>query len=246
MKNQTFFAQNNLQDHGESLFDHLPGFLYFVKDTQLRFVACNHRLAEKIGATSPDQILGKTDHHLFPSTQADAYAKDDRQVLTTGIPIHNKVELVPRGKGFVDWSTTTKIPLRDPTGKIIAVAGTTRPFATGIAGIDIDAELGEALTHMRENFAQTIPITHLAKIAHLSLSAFERKFKKHLHMTPSQYIRHLRVHESCYQLSHKNHPLSQIANNCGFTDQSHFSKEFAKIMNETPLKYRKRHRAKTT
>lgn len=244
MKDHQFFTKNNLPDHGESLFDHLPGFLFFIKDTNLRFVSCNQRLAEKINASSPADILGKTDHDLFPTAQADTYAKDDRQILDTGNPLHNKVELVPRGKGFVDWSTTTKIPLRNPAGEIVAIAGTTRPFATGLAAIEIDSQLGDSLSHMRQNFAHSLPIAELAKLAHLSISAFERKFKKHLHMTPRQYIRHLRVHDACYQLSHKNTPLAEISNSCGFTDQSHFSREFSRIMNETPLHYRKRHRAR--
>ncbi|GAA5494404.1 HTH-type transcriptional activator RhaS [Rubritalea halochordaticola] len=242
MKDLSFFHENQLTDHGESLFEHLPGFLYFVKDKDLRFVAVNNRLCEKIGAPA-EEILGKTDYDFFPPSRADAFAKDDRQVLETGVPIHNKVELVPRGKGFVDWSSTTKVALRNQSGEIIAVAGTTRPFASGLSGIDIDSELGDVLKHMRENFSNSLKVTDLARMAHLSVSAFERKFKKHLHMTPLHYIRHLRIQDACYQLSHDSMPLSQIAANCGFVDQSHFSREFSRIMNETPLSYRKRHRA---
>lgn len=242
MKDESFFQKHQLADHGESIFEHLPGFLYFVKDTNLRFVAMNQRLCEKIGSPA-EEILGKTDHDFFPPTRADAFAKDDRHVLETGEPITNKIELVPRSKGFVDWSTTTKVPLRDTSGKIVALAGTTRPFASGVSGIDIDSELGDVMKYLKENFADSFKVTDLARMAHLSVSAFERKFKKHLQMTPLQYIRHLRIQDACYQLSHDNCPLSEIAANCGFVDQSHFSREFSRIMNETPLSYRKRHRA---
>ena len=186
MSDHDFFTSNGLTDHGESLFDHIEGFLYFVKDTQFRFVAVNHRLVEKFGCKDAKEIIGKTDYDFVSLSMADGYAKDDRTILGTGKPIINKVELVPRGGGFVDWSTTTKIPLRAPDGTIKAIAGTTRPFASGI---DVDRELGPALGMMKEQFTSTIKISELAKEAGLSLSAFERKFKKLFHMTARSYIR---------------------------------------------------------
>jgi len=244
MSERDFFTANGLTDRGESLFDHIEGFLYFVKDTQLRFVAVNQRLVEKLGRQSAQEILGKTDYDFLPDSMADAYAKDDRAVLTTGKPLLNKVELVPRGGGFIDWSITTKIALRAADGSIKAIAGATRPFASGTSGIDIDRELGPALELMKAQFASTIKIPDLAKKTGLSLSAFERKFKKVFHMTARAYVRHLRVHEACYLLSHSSHQLVEIAHHCGFSDQSHLSREFSRIMKKTPLTYRKAYRAK--
>jgi AraC-like DNA-binding protein len=243
MKDLAFFEKHKLLDHGEALFDHLPGFLFFVKDTQLKFVSVNQRLTEKLGASSPNDVLGKTDYDFFPPSQAEAYAKDDLNVIKTQKPLYNKVELVPRGRGFVDWSTTTKIPLFDSDGKVVGIAGTTRPFSTGTSAIDIHSELGAPLKIMHERFAETLKIPELAKTAHLSVSAFERKFKKQLAMTPRQYIRHLRVNDACYKLSHTDLALAEISASCGYVDQSHFSREFSRITNETPLQYRKRHRA---
>ena len=127
MNPEDFFRENGLSDHGESLFDQLEGFLYFVKDRSFRFVALNHRLVEKLGCTHAREVIGKTDYDFFPPAMADAYVKDDRTIFETGQPIQNKVELVPRGGGFVDWSTTTKIPLRDAEGTIKAIAGATWP-----------------------------------------------------------------------------------------------------------------------
>jgi AraC-like DNA-binding protein len=244
MSDHDFFTSNGLTDHGESLFDHIEGFLYFVKDTQFRFVAVNQRLVEKFGCKDAQEVIGKTDYDFFSLSMADGYAKSDRTILETRMPILNKVELVPSGGGFVDWSTTTKIPLRAPDGTIKAIAGATRPFALGTLGIDIDRELGPALGVMKEQFASTIKISELAKEVGLSLSAFERKFKKAFHMTARSYIRHLRVHEACYLLSHSSHQLVEVAHRCGFSDQSHLSREFSRIMKTTPLTYRKSHRAR--
>lgn len=239
-----FFTKNGLTDHGESLFDQLEGFLYFVKDTDFRFVALNQRLVEKLGFKHADEVIGKTDYDFFPPSMADSYLKDDKSIMDTGQPILNRVELVPRGGGFVDWSTTTKVPLRAPDGSIKAIAGATWPFTSDSFGIDIDRELAPTIKTMKENFASSIKIPQLAKQAGLSLSAFERRFKKTFHMTPRSYIRHLRVHEACYLLSHSKHPLAEIAARCGFSDQSHLSREFSRIMKKTPLTYRKAYRAR--
>ena len=114
----------------------------------------------------------------------------------------------------------------------------------GEKGGYIDRELGPALGVMKEQFTSTIKIPELAREAGLSLSAFERKFKKVFHMTARSYIRHLRVHEACYLLSHSSHELVEVAHLCGFTDQSHLSREFSRIMKITPLTYRKSHRVR--
>ena len=118
------------------------------------------------------------------------------------------------------------------------------PERMGEKGGYIDRELGPALGVMKEQFTSTIKIPELAREAGLSLSAFERKFKKVFHMTARSYIRHLRVHEACYLLSHSSHELVEVAHLCGFTDQSHLSREFSRIMKTTPLTYRKSHRVR--
>jgi len=86
MSDHDFFTSNGLTDHGESLFDHIEGFLYFVKDTQFRFVAVNQRVVEKFGCKDAQEVIGKTDYDFVSLSMADAYAKDDRTILETGIP----------------------------------------------------------------------------------------------------------------------------------------------------------------
>ncbi|NWK57516.1 PAS domain-containing protein [Verrucomicrobiaceae bacterium N1E253] len=88
-----FFQKYGLWNHQASLFDSMPGFLYFAKDTQLRIVALNQRLANKLGLKEAKDALGKTDDELLPKTLAAAYKEDDLHVIQTGETILNKVEL---------------------------------------------------------------------------------------------------------------------------------------------------------
>ncbi|MFC4995802.1 PAS domain-containing protein [Rubritalea tangerina] len=71
-----------------------------MKDCDLRLVAINRRLAEKIAVVDKQSIIGMTDYDYLPSHMADAYKEDDLWVLETGKSIRGKVELVTSGKGW--------------------------------------------------------------------------------------------------------------------------------------------------
>ena len=108
MQDDKFFRTHQVSDTLANIFDDLPGFVYFVKDLETRYVAFNQRLMEIFNVTDPSDILGKRDDDFMPPNLFKEILKDDMLVLETGKSIINRVELVPGGKGFVDWSTTTK------------------------------------------------------------------------------------------------------------------------------------------
>ncbi|MFC4991775.1 helix-turn-helix domain-containing protein [Rubritalea tangerina] len=240
MHDDAFFQKYDLGGVMCEVFDDLPGFLYFVKDCDLRLVAINRRLAEKIAVVDKQSIIGMTDYDYLPSHMADAYKEDDLWVLETGKSIRGKVELVTSGKGLVDWSRTTKTPLRDAKGEIVGIIGVTRPFERGVSGREAKEVLGAALQLMHDSFHENVPISRLAKVSHLSVSSFVRRFKKHFDMTPKEYMRHLRVQEACHMLVQTTKTLAEIGADCGYSDQSHFSREFSRVMKESPKQYRGR------
>ena len=49
----------------------------------------------------------------------------------------------------------------------------------------------------------------------------------------------LRIEHAKVLLKDSNQTIADIAQNCGFFDQSHFSKHFYKFENITPIKYKK-------
>jgi len=242
MQDDRFFQNNHVENHLATIFDHLPGFIYFVKDRDLRYVAYNQRLCEIFAAQSREEILGKKDDDYIPQHIMEDIRKDDLEILRTGISIINRVELVPRGNGFVDWSTTTKKPLFNQSQQICGIIGITRPFDQGTTSLSKNEELGPALQLLHHSFRENIPITMLAHTANLSLSSFLRKFKSCFNMTPKEYLRHLRVQEACHLIVRTTQTFAQISHHCGFADQAHFSREFSRIMKEPPKSYRARYR----
>ena len=242
MQDDRFFQNHQVENHLAAIFDDLPGFIYFVKNRELEYVAYNQRLVEIFDAADPDEILGKKDNDYIPVHILEHIRTDDLKIIETGKSITNRVELVPRGNGFVDWSTTTKKPLFNQNGQICGIIGITRPFEQGTTSMRQNEELGPALDLLHKHFRENIAISALASAANLSLSSFLRKFKACFSMTPKEYLRHLRVQEACHLIVRTNQSFAQISHHCGFADQSHFSREFSRIMREPPSAYRSRYR----
>lgn len=240
MHDDRFFQTHKISDHVSSIFDELAGFTYFVKDTELRYVAFNKRLEVLFNVHDGSEILGKRDQDFIPSHIMKDIQADDLKIIDTGQAIVNRIELVPCGNGFVDWSTTTKKPLYNDAGKLCGIIGVTRPFSQSNAALQQNDELGAALKLMHQSFRQNIAITRLAAASHLSLSSFQRKFKACFNMTPKEYMRHLKVQEACHQITRSTQTFAEISYYCGFSDQSHFSREFTRIMKEPPSSYRAR------
>lgn len=61
MQDDRFFLKNNVGDNIYSIFDDLPGYTFFVKDTKLRYVLFKERLLNVFGVEDGAQILGKRD-----------------------------------------------------------------------------------------------------------------------------------------------------------------------------------------
>lgn len=230
-----------LMDGAELLFEHLPGSLFYIKDREGRFVALNELLVSQLGAKSKEEIVGHTDDEFLPEYLVKNYRIDDLKVLDEGMVIREKVELLTSPDGVVDWFVTTKVPLRDVRGRIVALAGITREYQGASGGITMPQVMGEALEYVRAHYHEAIRIPELARRVGLSVSAFERKFKRHLQLSPTEYVRLVRIHEACRSLIHSTVPISVIAQECGFSDQSHFTRDFVRVMQTSPAVYRRNH-----
>ena len=74
----------------------------------------------------------------------------------------------------------------------------------------------------------------LASACNISVSALERRFKKHLKKTPRQYINEVRLDNARQMLLETEKSIGTIALETGFADHSHFSRAFAREYDMTP------------
>ncbi len=105
-----------------TLIDSLPDFVY-VKDRESRFVIGNHALARNLREATPEGIVGKTDRDYFDPERAARFAMDEQKVMHTGQPIINQEECIEDASGNPLWLLTTKVPLRDFSGKVAGIVG---------------------------------------------------------------------------------------------------------------------------
>jgi diguanylate cyclase (GGDEF)-like protein/PAS domain S-box-containing protein len=114
----------------------LPDLIY-VKDEKSRFLLANQGTADVMGASSGAELLGRTDFDYYPPDQAAGFFADEQKVIGTGEPLVSQGEHIPESGGKARWFLTTKVPLRDTSGK-----------AAGIIGI------GRNITHLKETEAE--------------------------------------------------------------------------------------------
>ena len=65
-----------------------------------------------------------------------------------------------------------------------------------------------------------------------------RAFRKFEKRTPGEYQQHLQIRAACELLGKPEWPLAEIAAECGFADQSHFTRTFRRMAATTPLRFR--------
>jgi AraC-like DNA-binding protein len=222
----------------EELFHYLPDVYYFKKNIDSQFVSGNQNFIHLCGAASIEEIYGKTDFDFFPKYMAEGYIRDDQYVLKTGEKVINRLEVNSNSKG-VRWFMTTKVPLHDDAGNIIGLAGFGKDLKRAQHLLQPFDELQPALNYIEVHLCENIEIDVLAKITHLSLSQFERKFKNALQMTPSAYILKLKLDAASRALIESTYSISEIAHQYGFYDNSHFTRQFKRQFNLTPKEYRK-------
>src|SRR5664280_1567910 len=108
-----------------TLIDNLPDFV-FVKDAQSRFVILNTACAQQLGASCPEEVLGKSDADFVSPELAAQYLADEHALMRSGQMLHKEEPVQHKQSGEMRWSLTTKIPLRDDTGKIMGLMGIAR------------------------------------------------------------------------------------------------------------------------
>ena len=96
----------------------------------------------------------------------------------------------------------------------------------------------KAIEYIRENYANPLALEEIAQRTHLSKAHLSRLFKSETGLTLSDYAKKMRLDKSRRLLGETQLPLAEIAAQCGFSDQSYFTKVFRAATGLTPGRYR--------
>lgn len=221
-----------------TLLDLIPDTHVWVKDRGGLFVCGNRLFYERFGFTSMRELVGKTDYDLAPADMAEHYCADDNHVLD-GATVIDRLELIVGEGGSVEWFLTSKWPLHDTRVNIIGTFGMSRHLNDSERKSIPYQELNTPIDFIQQHFADTISVEELANACNLSVSALERRFKKHLKKTPQQYITEVRLENGKRLLWDTDKPIGTIALETGFADHSHFTRAFRKHFGQPPSRVRK-------
>jgi AraC-like DNA-binding protein len=221
-----------------ALFDCLPGAIFFAKDRASRYLAANRAMLLAKNLRSPEDLLGRTDRDFHPAALADAYIAEDREVIATGNAVLNRPWFVIDRSGKPGWFNSSKVPLRDRSGTIVGVAGIRYPVETPEDRERNFRDLAPVVRYLEDHYDEVVSMTAMARLAGLSATHFNRRFRQIFGMAPMRFLHALRIEKARQLLVETDRSVGEIAVGSGYHDQSHFTRHFRQLTGVAPGKYR--------
>ena len=131
-----------------------------------------------------------------------------------------------------------------------ALLGIIAGFMEGCGGENIHMltsgaaeKLKDVLVYIDGNLSEDISIDRLAQIAHFHPNYFIRFFKKHMGVSPLQYINRIRIDKAKELLDTTDMTVAEISDCTGIKDIYYFSRLFKEFEGISPTEFRKRRRS---
>jgi PAS domain S-box-containing protein len=221
------------------LFEALPDIMFWIKDRKGTIIFANRAYAQMLRKT-PDELVGETDSTLFVPTMAKFFQDGDQKVIRTKEPLHNKLEIITKLEGGIEWRMTSKIPLFDENNQVMGTAGISRRLEHG-EGPPLPTPhraISELIDRIHENLGEELTVQWLADQACMSVSSLERRFRQYLGTTPKRYLIHARIAAACDRLLNTTLSIGQIAGSLGYHEHASFTRAFISVMHMSPKEYR--------
>lgn len=100
----------------DAVIENLPGTLFVKSAADRRYLLFN-RGAEQLLGFPRAELIGKTDHDVFPAAEADRFLADDQEAFRTGRPVSVPEESITTPHKGTRLLHTTKVPVMDEQGR---------------------------------------------------------------------------------------------------------------------------------
>jgi AraC family transcriptional regulator len=149
-----------------------------------------------------------------------------------------------RGGATVNWASRLGAEIREPDAvSTFAIEGALLLLLTDLSRLPV---LGERRRPrwfkavedaIEASVAEPPSVSELAALAGVHASHLLRTFRHYHGCTVAAYVRRQRVERARAEIATSKRPLSMIALDAGFADQSHFTRVFRQAFGETPGQY---------
>ncbi len=223
----------------DELFDAVPDTIFFVKDAGGRYVAANQILAERTGHERKESLIGLTADQVFPGELGRRIAAQDLAILKSARSLKGELELHLYPDGEQGWCLTWKEPLFDRRRAVVGLVGLSRDIRPANAAPDETVHLSAALRYAQDHPASSLKVSELAARAKLSAFQFDQRIRAMFGLSAGQYLTRLRIDQASARLRRSDASISDIAFDCGYADQTAFTRQFKKVVGLSPGQYRK-------
>ena len=97
------------------------------------------------------------------------------------------------------------------------------------------------MQYINDNIASDISLTQISEVLFVTKNHLCKQFKKATDMTINEYIKGRRISMAKKKLQFSDMSVSDIAQSCGFSNFSYFSKLFKNYEGLTPTQYREKY-----
>lgn len=223
----------------EQVADLMHDTAFFIKDISGRYVAVNQSLVDRHGLKDKSQMLGRRPCDVCPGDYGRIPTEQDEQVLRTGRPIIERLELFWRRPNLPVWGLTSKLPIRDEQGRMTGLIGISKDLTARVNRDEVPTAVAQALRHLETKYDQPVSPSSLARKAGMSSARFARIIKRIHGISPMQLITKTRITAGSRLLQETKSSIADIALECGFADHSAFTRAFRTVTSMSPSEYRR-------
>lgn len=112
-------ALETSENHLQAILSNTPAMIY-LKDNEGRYIFINSHCQDLLQMTA-EEIIGKTDHELFPAKIAEAFRRNDLEALKSSTPM--QFEERGPGKNSPRCYLSSRFPLLDGGGNVHLICG---------------------------------------------------------------------------------------------------------------------------
>jgi PAS domain S-box-containing protein len=219
------------------LLDDVPHVMFCAKDRTGAYLTVNQAFADRAGARDPERVVGRHAEDLFDTELAASYSRQDAELWASRQPLRNQLELIRRPDGTLGWYVTTKVLITEADGSAFLASVSVDLRAAGDAPT-AHAGVAAAVAYARSHCTEQVRVGDVAAAASMSVVQLERTARRIIGLSVRQLLVRFRVEHAIGLLATTELTLSDIAERCGYYDQSALTRQFRRVVGVSPGAYR--------